>query len=258
MSGLRETPLPKRLLPALGLLACMIAAGTFLGARSQTGEAVAQATGSVRLFTAPDENSLLSAVVRDDEIAGALAQSLGAGGTEWYLVRTKSGAVGWIRAGATDATKSYNSSFKLLSREASASLANVPAGPAAAGRPLTVRVDTQGSLAVVAVTFNGRLTANLAVDTGAAKTMISRRIAEQLALHSSGSGLFSGIGGTVAASFTRVESIRVGQAEVANLTVAVHDFSRTPRYEGLLGLDFLGKFSVSLDTKKQLLVLTPR
>jgi predicted aspartyl protease len=258
MSRLRETPLPNRLLPVIGLLGCIIAASAPLGAQSQTGGVAAQDAGSIRLFTAPDENSPLSEVVRDDEIAGALAQSLGAGGTEWYLVRTKSGAVGWIRAGATNATKRYNSSFKLLSREPSASLAGVPSGGAASAGPVTVPLDTRGSLAVVAVTFNGRLTANLAVDTGATTTMISRRIAEQLALHSSGSGLFSGIGGTVAASFARVESIRVGQAKVANLVVAVHDFSRTPRYEGLLGLDFLGNFSVALDSKKQLLILTPR
>jgi predicted aspartyl protease len=188
----------------------------------------------------------------------ALAQSLGSGGTEWYLVRTKSGAVGWIKAGATDATKKFNSSFKSLSSEPSASLTSVPSSRGGGGGAITVPLDTRGSLAVVAVTFNRRLTANLALDTGATKTMISRRIAEQLALHSSGSALVSGIGGTVAASYARIETISVGRAEVANLLVAVHDFSRSPRYEGLLGLDFLANFNVAMDTKRQLLVLTPR
>jgi predicted aspartyl protease len=261
---MRAAALPKRdsvieKCPAAAwLVVFMITVIPFAIAHRQAQAAGSQETAGVQLFTAPDESSPMSERVADEEVASVIAQSLGPGGTEWYLVKTRSGRVGWIKAGATIATKTYNRSFKSLSSEPSATATR---GPAARGNPggvITVPLDTRGSLAVVAVTFNGRLTANLAVDTGATKTMISRRIADHLALNSSGSGLFSGIGGTVTAAFTRVESIRVGAAEVTNLMVVVHDFSRSPSYEGLLGLDFLSNFSVALDSKRQLLILSPR
>jgi predicted aspartyl protease len=210
------------------------------------------------LFTAPEESAAPLAAVSRDDILQALAQSLGSGGTEWYLVRTKTGVLGWIKADATDATKKFSSSFRALASEPSPTSTSVPSTRRAAGGAITVPLELRGSLAVVAVTFNRRLTANLALDTGATKTMISRRIAERLAVRSSGSALVSGIGGTVAASYVHIDSISVGRAEVADLMVAVHDFSRHPAYEGLLGLDFLANFNVALDTQKQLLVLTPR
>jgi predicted aspartyl protease len=243
---------------AAWLVVFMIAVVPFGVAHTRALAAGSQETAGIPLFTAPDENSPLLERVADGELASVVAQSLGPGGTEWYLVRTRSDRVGWIKAGATITTKTYNRSFKSLSSEPSAAAAPGPSGRANPGGTITVPLDTRGSLAVVAVTFNGRLTANLAVDTGATKTMISRRIADHLALNSSGSGLFSGIGGTVAAAFTRVDSIRVGAAEVTNLTVVVHDFSRSPSFEGLLGMDFLTNFSVAIDSKRQLLILRPR
>ena len=68
----------------------------------------------------------------------------------------------------------------------------------------------------------------------------------------------AGIGGVVAAHTARIESVQIGEAEVPNLMVTVHDFSPDPRFEGLLGLDFLNHFHLSLDAKNQLLVLRPR
>jgi predicted aspartyl protease len=257
MNVLRDIAMAIKIPAAVGLLLCAKALVAVPAAQSQSA-ATAQTAATLHLFTAPEESSPSLEMDQQDEVVAALAQSLGSGGTEWYLVRTKSGAVGWIKSGATDATKKFNSSFKSLSSEPSPSLTSVPVSRGGRSGAITVPLDTRGSLAVVAVTFNRRLTANLALDTGATKTMISRRIAEQLALHSSGSALVSGIGGTVSASYARIESISVGQAGVANLLVAVHDFSRSPRYEGLLGLDFLGNFNVAMDTKRQLLVLTPR
>jgi predicted aspartyl protease len=50
----------------------------------------------------------------------------------------------------------------------------------------------------------------------------------------------------------------LGDAEVRDITVIIHDFSQDPRVEGLLGMDFLGQFHVGLDSQKQLLVLSPR
>jgi hypothetical protein len=50
----------------------------------------------------------------------------------------------------------------------------------------------------------------------------------------------------------------VGEAEVTNLRVIIHDFSPNPRFEGLLGMDVLGRYRIGLDIQKQVLVLSPR
>jgi hypothetical protein len=49
--------------------------------------------------------------------------------------------------------------------------------------------------------------------------------------------------------------LKVGAAEVNNLTVVVHDFSLDPRLEGLPGWIFLSRYQVELDSQKQVLVL---
>jgi predicted aspartyl protease len=102
------------------------------------------------------------------------------------------------------------------------------------------------------------VTGNLAVDTGAGQTMVSKRMARELRLMSIASQQRRGIGGTVLAEVGVVESIKVGEAEVKNMRVSIHDFSPDPRYEGLLGFDFLGRFQMSVDSEQQVMVLTPR
>jgi aspartyl protease family protein len=111
---------------------------------------------------------------------------------------------------------------------------------------------------IVPVTLNRTLNANLLLDTGASMTMVSRRIATALALYATSSRQFSGVGGNVTAQIARVDSLKVGDAEVNGMPVSIHDLSQTPVFEGLLGMDFLGRFQVSVDTAKRVLVLNPR
>jgi hypothetical protein len=77
-------------------------------------------------------------------------------------------------------------------------------------------------------------------------------------MYASGSGKSSGIGGEVTVDVGKVDSIRVGEAEAKDLQVSVHDFSKDPSVEGLLGYDFLGRYNMSVDSDKQVMVLTPR
>jgi predicted aspartyl protease len=59
-------------------------------------------------------------------------------------------------------------------------------------------------------------------------------------------------------STARIESVKLGEVEMRDLPVMIHDFSPDPSYEGLLGFDFLSHFHMSLDLQKAMLVLTPR
>jgi predicted aspartyl protease len=117
--------------------------------------------------------------------------------------------------------------------------------------PVLVR----GRHVVVPVTFNETVTGNLVLDTGASQTMISKRLANELRLYSSGGGTRVGIGGAVFVSTSSIESVRVGDAEVKNLRVSIHDSAFE---DGLLGIDFLGRFQMSLDMEKRVLTLAPR
>ncbi len=50
------------------------------------------------------------------------------------------------------------------------------------------------------------------------------------------------VGGPVLVGIVRLDSLKVGAAEVNDLSILVHDFSSDPRVEGLLGMDFLNAF----------------
>jgi predicted aspartyl protease len=53
-----------------------------------------------------------------------------------------------------------------------------------------------------------------------------------------------------------VASVRIGQAEVRNIEAAIHDLpDAPPGIEGLLGLNVLGQFTVTLDVVRNRLVL---
>jgi predicted aspartyl protease len=66
------------------------------------------------------------------------------------------------------------------------------------------------------------------------------------------------LGGPVWVGIVRLDWLKVGAAEVNDLSILVHDFSSDPRVEGLLGIDFLSRFQVGLDSQKHLIVLSPR
>jgi predicted aspartyl protease len=209
---------------------------------------------------AADESSEIVATLNKQQRYIPLAEATGIGGAKWYLVRTDTGAVGWIKKSNEEEVKNLDSYFKPVPVELSLPKpADVPSSrPGSPSGRITVPVESNGSSVIVRVIFNGSVSANLFLDTGATRTMVSRRIARNLGLSTVGSAIMSGIGGRVVAPMARLQSIKLGEAEVSNLIVSIHDFSPDPRIEGLLGLDFLNQFEVSLDARKHQLFLTPR
>ena len=215
---------------------------------------------AVEVFTTPDESSLVIESVKDGQSLSPMAEITGAGGLKWFMVKTGTGNIGWIKGGENDTAKTIDGHFRSLPIEnpvirpasPAESTSNAPKGASA------IPVKVSGSKVIVSVNFNNRIGANLLLDTGASRTMISSRIAKMLRLQSLGSGRGYGIGGVVTVSTARVESVKLGKMERQNLLVMIHDFSPDPSYEGLLGFDFLSHFHMSLDLQKALLVLTPR
>jgi hypothetical protein len=235
--------------------------GTARAASSQVGPGQ---NSAAQVFAEPNEASELLETVRDGAALSPIAEMTGGGGLKWFMVKTRNGNVGWIKAGDNLAAKKIADHFRALPKESfvfAPSDAADSAAKTSATSVITIPVKINGPKVSVTVTFvvgNSSATGILAVDTGASQTMISKRMARDLRMYASGSGERAGIGGVVTVDIGKVDAIRVGEAEAKDLQVSIHDFSKDPSVEGLLGYDFLGRYNMSVDSDKQVMVLTPR
>jgi aspartyl protease family protein len=97
------------------------------------------------------------------------------------------------------------------------------------------------------------------LDTGASHTILSFAVARDLSLWSqrrSTSMTMHTAGGTVQADVLPIASIKIGDAEVRDIDAAIHDLPNAPpEIEGLLGLNVLGHFTVTLDGVRNQLLL---
>jgi Aspartyl protease len=246
-------------LPVVSILTLCLTASEDI--RAASSHQASREESETQIFATPDESSLPVESVKDGESLLPLAEMMGSGGLKWFMVKSRNGNVGWIKAGDNNAAKRVEGHFRSLPNEISvirSSSKPQSASKSSANGAIAIPVSVRGSKVIVSVTFNDSITANLLLDTGASRTMISTRTARDLRLQSTGSGVGYGIGGYVRVSTARIDSVRIGEAEMRNISVMIHDFSPDPSYEGLLGFDLLSQFHMSLDLQKAVLVLTPR
>jgi hypothetical protein len=221
---------------------------------------ISQPVGAVLIYSAPDETSLSVGTLAPGESAMPIAETQAAGGAKWFLIRSKTAVTGWIKQSDSDQANRIDSFFKSQPAEYSdvpAAIPNLSSTAAPRGTSL-VPVRTAGPSAIVTVTLNQTITGNLMLDTGASHTVISQRLAGVLSLRPMGRSAVQTVGGVIAVTISRLRSLKVGAAEVSDLPIVVHDFSRDPRIDGLLGMDFLGRYRFGLDAQRQVLVLSPR
>jgi aspartyl protease family protein len=109
------------------------------------------------------------------------------------------------------------------------------------------------------VRLNDSRTARFVVDTGASACVLSPELATALRIHP-GSHTdtvpMQVVGGVTTGRRVTIASVRVGDAEVENVDAVIHSIG--PGIDGLLGNTFLGRFTVTLDPKKGVLILRPR
>lgn len=215
---------------------------------------------AVPIYAAADEGALTVGLLAPGEKTTPIAETQGAGGVKWYLVKTPSGISGWIKQTDDAHSKQAETFFKSRPADVFPATVSIPKVSSAGAPPGTIVVPilSTGRSMIVTVTFNGSISGNLMVDTGATNTIISKRLASSLALRPSGNTRMQTVGGVIGAAVARLQSLKVGEAEVTDLPVVIYDFSRDPRFEGLLGMDFLGRYQFGLDLQKQLLVLAPK
>jgi hypothetical protein len=253
------------LLGAVAVLSLIAVSTAQRDARAAASAPAPAKVSEVMVYSAADEFSQLIETVRDGGALAPIAESSGPGGMKWFMVRTRSGNIGWIKASDNAEARKVDDHFRAQPRDAvmvgPVSSAPELATNTSATGAITIPVKINGPRVVVPVTFvsgYSSSTGNLLVDTGASQTMISKRLAREIQLLSIDSQKRIGIGGAIQVDVGQVETVKVGDAEVKNMRVSIHDRVYDFGSEGLLGFDFLSRFQMSVDSDKQVMVLTPR
>ena len=131
---------------------------------------------------------------------------------------------------------------------------------AGALRAPTVIRYTPGQPIMVNVRLNGSASAQLMMDTGADRTLISPRALAAAGVSLSrpvGTGQMHGVTGSDRMDFVIVNSIEIGDARVGRMPVASYEMPHA-RGDGLLGRDFLDQFNVSIDAARGEVTLAPK
>jgi len=128
--------------------------------------------------------------------------------------------------------------------------------------PITL-AGASGAAVLVPVHINKRGPYQFVLDTGATLTCVDEALAERLELPQPvgmlGYGATLGETGTI--GLHRIDTLNVGDASASRLTACSLDLQRMEQVglkaDGLLGLNFLKAFKVTLDFERRLLTLTP-
>ena len=118
-----------------------------------------------------------------------------------------------------------------------------------------------GAAIVVPVHINGRGPVDLILDTGASITCVDTSLAREFALPEQRLtvGTAVGVGGTGRVRLHRVDSLRVAGAVARRINVCAMDLSAmrvvAPNVRGLLGLNVLKPFTVTIDFERGVLRL---
>ncbi len=150
---------------------------------------------------------------------------------------------------------------------AAAPVAEVVPTPAAPSPPeprrITLPYEHLEGLAqriIIPVTLNGRHTVKMALDTGAPGTILSAHAATRLGLIDAAEGRLltqaGGIGGTASATLVVLDSIAIGEARSEFVPATITDGKLSDAWDGLVGMDFLAGYEISIDSAKHVLVLT--
>jgi predicted aspartyl protease len=214
------------------------------------------AAGQIQLRGAPDDAATEIESVQGGEIGNPLAESIGAGGVRWYLVKTKNGAHGWVKGSDLEAAQLEN--FLRSLPQPPLFIPSEIALSAGAQKTVIVPVHMTGTAVIVPVTLNRRVQTHMILDTGASLTVLSRQVAAQLNLQAGSYTTILTANGVIRVPLAHLNSLHVSDAAATDLTVAIHDFSPNPHIGGLLGLDYLSRFHTSLDSRRNRLTLAPR
>jgi clan AA aspartic protease (TIGR02281 family) len=125
-----------------------------------------------------------------------------------------------------------------------------------------VRFSTRNGHMVVPVLLNESRNSSLLFDTGASITVLSTDLARSLGLRSAAGRTIrlKTVAADVQAKVARLDSITVGGLSRSDFPVAVVDLDidKSGRFDGILGMDFLGNYTIRIDNQARRIFLSPR
>lgn len=131
-------------------------------------------------------------------------------------------------------------------------------------RSTTVRAVLEGRQLLVWASINGHRPLPFILDSGG-HAILDAVAAKMLGLRGSGAGVSGGSGsGTISVQYTRVRSVRIGDAELRDQPFLVipypYDFyergKKTP-LAGILGLEWFERYAIAIDYARPSITLTP-
>jgi len=117
-----------------------------------------------------------------------------------------------------------------------------------------------GQRIMVDARINGSAEAQLMLDTGADRTLISPRALQAAGVRLTGPSTTAEVTGAMGSGqmqFVVIESLEVGEARVGRMPVGSGNLP-TDVGDGLLGRDFLDHFNVNIDSARGVLTLSPK
>jgi clan AA aspartic protease (TIGR02281 family) len=123
-----------------------------------------------------------------------------------------------------------------------------------------VRFSTSNGHMVVPVLLNDAVEARVVFDTGAEMTVLSRKTAEGLGLRPGRQRpvRLQTIAAQVQAPVATLSSLQCGEMRRTDLPVAVVDFDLGRQVDGILGMDFLGNYTISIESESGRIFLKTR
>ena len=122
------------------------------------------------------------------------------------------------------------------------------------------RAADDGGLLLIPVTVNGQGPFLFVLDTGTTRTMLDRGLADRLQLQSEGHRPGQGTGGIIDAHLTTLRGVDVGEAHRDSLEAGILDWGalhqHVPDSVGSLGVDFLRKYTMTIDYARSAVTLT--
>jgi len=111
---------------------------------------------------------------------------------------------------------------------------------------------------IVQVRLNERVTAPMALDTGAPGTILSHKLAEAIGVFSRDQGRLMvearGIGGGTPAIRTIIDTVALGAAVEHFVPVTITE-SMSSAFDGLIGMDVMSQYAMTVDSKRSVVIL---
>ena len=125
-----------------------------------------------------------------------------------------------------------------------------------------VRFSTSNGHMVVPALLNESKNTSLLFDTGASITVLSTQLAQSLGLMAAAGKTIrlKTVAADVQAQVAALDSITVGGLSRSDFPVAIVDLDldTSGRFDGILGMDFLGNYTIRIDNEANRIFLTPR